>query len=452
MIAKIVLIGLFFAQTVAAESTAYRFSRDLIRGDERQTLLAVTLEASVYAACADDFRDLRLVDQDAVETPYLLQRITRSKTVTRRQPSRSETPSLQKSGADGIAVTVSLDKDAANADGLTLVTKQHDFEYAIRVYGSSDGLNWQMLVDNAAIYDYSRFMEVGNRDIELPANDYRQFRIVVAQATQTRVAELLKLTRTLHGEEERQRLETLDLHHEPLHIERLDFWHKLTETVPEAETEFDYPVAGFRIREDTQHKISLIDLETRRQPLTGFVVKTDTPHFSRRAEVQIPLQSGIETRMQAIGHATLEALHFQDIARDQNIIRFPEQRQPHYRIVIQNQDNPPLAISTLSAIGNGYQIVFLPQPGKSYRLLYGNGKAKPAHYETAPILELLRRGYQSTEAGLGPEIAGAPTRDRPDLAELLNSKLFLGAAIALMVLVLAWSLYKIGKRVGDIDR
>ena len=83
---------------------------------------------------------------------------------------------------------------------------------------------------------------------------------------------------------------------------------------------------------------------------------------------------------------------------------------------------------------------------------YGSDQAEPPRYDTAPIRELLRRGYQSTAAGLGPETAAASAEDKLDFGTLLNSKWFLGVAIGLMVLVLGWSLYRVGKQVGDLPR
>lgn len=446
----ICLFCLLVAQVQAAEAPAYRFSRPVTYQDSgQQSLLAVTLDSAVYANSAADFRDLRLTDQNGVETPYLLQKIASQKTVTRRLSSRSETVDLQKFGDEGFVVTVKLDKDAANADGLTLVTPQVDFEYALQIHGSNDGENWQLLVDNALIYDYSRYMSVGNRDVAIPANSFRQFKIVVAKATQTRVAELLELTRTLRGSEELQRSETSQHQTEPLHIERIELWHSHSETLPAEDSQFDYAMPGFKITQDAEHKTSSIDIDTLHQPLTGFTLQINTPNFSRSAEVQIPLQQGIETRMQTIANGTLEALHFQNINRDQTSIGFPEQRQPRYRIVIQNQDNPPLHVNTITGTGHGYQLLFLPQAGLSYRLQYGSTQAEPPRYDTAPIQELLRRGYQSSTADLGPETAAAAAEAKFDVGELLNSRWFLGLAIGLMVIVLSWSLFRVSKRLGD---
>ncbi|MGD0961372.1 MAG: DUF3999 family protein [Methylomonas sp.] len=444
-------LGMLISQALAAEPAAERFSRPVVRPDAgNETLLAVALDQPVYAACQDGFGDLRLLDRNGVETPYLLQKMATRKTVPQRLPSGIETQTLQKIGADGIAVTLGLDKEAASADGLTIVTGQHDFEYELQIQASADGKTWRTLVDKAAIYDYSRNMAVDNRDVALPANHDRFFKIIVAKAGQTHVAEIQELTRTLNHGQERERNEKQALRYEPLHIERIEAWHAQAQTLPETAARFEYPLAAFNISQDAAHKTSLIDIDSPRLPLTGFKLQIKTANFSRNAEVEIDLRNGVESSRQVIGAAQLQALHFQDINRERAELAFPEQRREHYRIVIQNQDNPPLDIASVTGVGAGYQLLFLPQAENAYRLYYGADKAAPPVYDTASIRELLDRGYQITPAALGAEIAEAAINNKFDIGEWLNSSLLLGVMIALMVVVLVWSLYRVGKRVGNM--
>ena len=276
--------------------------------------------------------------------------------------------------------------------------------------------------------------------------------VTVDKAAQTHLAKLTELTRLLEGDQERQRSERRSLHYEALRIERIDFWHKQTETVPEDAKSFDYAVEDFTVRQDDELKATVIDIQTRRQPLTAFAVKTDTLNFSRKSEVQIPLQHGIESRRQTIGSATLEALNFQDISHEQNRIGFSEHRRANYRIVIHNQDSPPLDITGVNGVGNGYRLLFLSEPGNRYRLYYGNDKVESARYDTAPIRELLRRGYPSIAAELDAEVASEAIGLPPDMSELMNSRWFLIGAIVIMLAVLAWSLYRVGKQVVELPK
>ncbi|MCQ8129015.1 DUF3999 domain-containing protein [Methylomonas rivi] len=447
MIKLILLFCLMLPSARAEEGALYRFSREVVSPDgAQQNLLAIPLDAAVYAASHADFSDLRLFDAAGVETPYLLQKIAGRKTVVRRIPSHGEKPGLQTIGRDSIVISLDLTDASPNIDGFKVATSQRDFEYSLQVQGSEDGRNWHTLVENALIFDYSRFMPAANTEVALPANRDRHFKIAIAQAVETREADLMELSRTLQGETELQRSEKTSLQRQPLHVDRIELWHNRTETVTDAEQLFDYALTGFSVSQDAERKTTLIDIQAQNQPLTGFTLQVASPNFSRRAEVQIPQRQGVETRMQTLAQADLSALHFQDIHRDDTRIGFAEQRRQNYRIVLYNQDNPPLSIGNIIASGPGYQLVFLAQPGQSYQLRYGADKAAKPSYDTLPMQTLLSAGYQTVAAGLGPEIGAAHPAAGFDWLQLLNSELFLGLAIGLMVLVLGWSLYKVAKK------
>lgn len=142
-------------------------------------------------------------------------------------------------------------------------------------------------------------------------------------------------------------------------------------------------------------------------------------------------------------------MNFRDVSREQTTIPFTEQRHTAYRIVINNQDNPPLPITGIRATGNEYALKFLPVKGAAYRVYYGSEHAAPPHYEVAPVLELLRQGFHATDVALGPQSESAAMKVNAgyDWVALLNSQFFLGLAITLMVPALAWALFRAAKRI-----
>lgn len=439
------LILTFGLQAVAAETGDFRFSRPIQWPDSgQQELLEVPLDSRVYSATRDGFPDLRLIDQSGTETPYLLQKAAETKTESRRLDVASETDSLKKQGK-AIEIQLTLDKKADRADGLTVVTRLTDFEHRLQVLGSMDGKSWTELVRDADIFDYSSYMSVSRRDVALPANPFRKFKVVIREATQTRESELLEMSRKFRQYNEIERDEKVTLQRVPLKIDRIEFWRTETETLPESERVFDYPAARFVVSEDAEKQMTLIDIETDREPLIGFRLQSPTAHFNREAEVQIPFTRGIEKGWRTIGRGPIEALHFRDINRDSTEIQFPEQRQTGYRIIVYNRDNPPLPISAVTGFGPGYRLLFLPEDGKTYRLRYGSEKAESHVYESGPIRELLRRGFGANPAVLGDETAEKTGPEAFEWAGFLNSKWFLGSVVTLMVLVLGWTLVRISK-------
>jgi len=450
------MAGLLWAvasSALAAEPAAFRYAKAIEKTASAQDeILAALLDSQVYATSRDGFPDLRVLDEHGVETPYLLEKVQETRNETTRDWRKGEVISLENTHGNRLEIRLRLDQDAPTADGLSVDTPLKNYEHQVTVFGSQDGQNWSPLVVNAAIFDYSRHMDVSNRDVPLPPNSYRQLKVIIEEAVQTREPEFLELTRRMRQGAETERRERTDIQRVPLRIDRIEWWHNVTKPLRTAERKFDYPVVSFAAQTDTDTHSTIVTVQTRREPFTGLSLQTANRNFSRPAAVQIPLREGVQTRWREIGGATIQSLRFRDIDREQLTIAFPEQRQETYRIVIRNDDNPPLDITGIRAQGNGYRLVFLAAPGKTYRLHYGADELEAPRYDTARVLDTLRTGYQPVEARLGGEIAAAAVSEAPfDFARLLNSKLFLGAVVVLMVIVLTRALFAAGKRIEDRD-
>ena len=171
-----------------------------------------------------------------------------------------------------------------------------------------------------------------------------------------------------------------------------------------------------------------------------------------RAKVLIPVQEGVRTDWVEIGHGTLSLIQFRGFRRALLRVDFPEQRQERYRLVIENADNPPLEITGVSAEGTGYRLVFLGTEGRTYHVEYGSDTAEPPSYDTAAVLRSLQKGFQPVSLKLGPQVVNPSYKTARGLGDLLNNRVFLALAIIVMVLVLAWALFRAGQRIKDMPR
>lgn len=434
----------------AAATPSWRYVKPLTDAPTSQeSLLAVALDNEIYAATQDDYRDIRIRDESGAETPYLLEKQVAPHSEIVHVSHGGKVLNMQKKGENGIEVILRADKDAPPTDGFTLHTPLNNYEHSVQVYGSDDGKTWALLVPSAAIYDYSRYMDVSNRDIALPANRYRQFKLVIDEATQTHQAERVELTRALHAGREQARSEQIQLQTVPLRIDRVDFWHNISKDLAADDTKFAYPVVGFNTAQDPKNHWTVVEVTTQRQPLTRLSLQSPERHFSRRATLQVPVRQGIETRWQEVGAATVEVLHL-GLQREQTGIPFAEQRRATYRILLHDQDNPPLTISGVQAEGNGYRLLFFAAPQKTYRVYYGSETAELPRYDTSAISASLRAGYPLTSVSVGPQQATADDGAGFNLAKLLDSQWFLGAVIVLTVLVLGWALLSAGRRIEQL--
>jgi hypothetical protein len=325
-----------------------------------------------------------------------------------------------------------------------------DFQKRVRVETSPDGIQWQE-VAQSPIFDYSRYVDVRQDSVSFPKSTHRHIRILINNVTATQESELLELTRRLQGTEETNREERITLKRRPFRIDRVEFWNDIPQEVPEFHVKKTYPVSGFRVEQDAEKKQTHILIDMRREPLTALSIETPERNFSRRAIVEVEEVDGIQRSWKRVGEGTLTRIDFKDLNREQLSINFRESRNRRFRIVIENRDSPPLAITGITASGNVYELIFLTSSEQSLRLVYGDAEADPAEYDTAALRELLQSGYVPRTAEMGsqePHIApdGKGAFRWP---ALLSNRMFVLTMIALLVIVLGLGLYRAAGRVDD---
>jgi hypothetical protein len=436
---------------VAESPGRFRFWRQIDRGaSSEEEILTFTLDSDIYAATGDGLPDLRILDGADGEAPYQIEREVEYREQRTRHRGQVEGLSLREEG-NAIEIGLRLPKDSPSAEGFVFVTPQVDYERKVRVFGSDDGANWIALVPEGWIFDYSRYMDVSNREVPLPPNSFRRFKIIVEDATEQRESPYKHLARTFRGGKEEQRKEETTIQLRAFRIERIEFFWHTTQQHVEKIKKVEYPVAAFDQKTDAAKKQTILRVGMRREPLTALTIQTASRNFHRRAVVEVPVVRGPTTEWNAIGQATLSSLHFRDIHREQLSIEFPEQRREEYRIVIENEDNPPLEITGVKAEGNVYRVEFLAEAGKDYRVYYGSDEVEPPRYEATAVLATLRKSFPPRAATLGAQVGNAAYGGEPGLTvrKLLSNWVFLGSAICLMVVVLAWGLFLAGKRLEN---
>jgi hypothetical protein len=452
-LAVIFCFGLSLTAQAADGKLALQFSKELDRGAATgEEILAVLLDSDIYAATRDGYPDLRILDDRGAMVPYLLEPVAQRRTTQVRQPCASKVVSLHVDEGKGLEIVVELDEKAPGATGVTIRTPLVDYERRVRVYGSRTGVDWAPLVSEGAIFDYSRFMDVRNRDVALPANDYRRFKLVVEHELDDRESPLRDLIRGRGEGKKDEQVEITQILRRPFRIDGVDLWRTVeTDRESKAET-FPYATAGLRVEPDAKQKVSRVEIKSRREPLTRLSVSTASRNFSRSATVLIPVQQGMRTDWVEVGRGTLSLIQFRAFRRAELRVDFPEQRQERYQLVIENADNPPLEITGVEAEGTGYRLVFLRTEGRTYRVEYGSDTAERPKYDTAAVLGSLQKGFQPVTVKLGPQVANPGYKTVRGPRNILNSTVFLALAIVVMVLVLAWALFRAGQRIKNLPQ
>lgn len=426
---------------------AFRFQKRVELPEiTEQELIAVPLDADVYEAVQDGFEDLRLIDADGRAIPFLLRTAAETRFQTRRQFRTVETRTARPLDDGGLEILLTLDDDDPPVNGVRLVSPLSDFEHRVRVFGSPDGEDWQLLTDDGLIFDYARFIDVRNDTIAVPETRQRHLRIVIDDVTADQESRLLELTRRLRGSDESERTERIAIDRRPFRVDRVEVWQDVRQQRIAAEKRTEIPVAGFHVEADRKSGRTIITIDTRREPLRTFTIETPTRNFSRRAAVEIPDIRSVPTNWRTIVSGPLAQFDFRDLQREDLSLDFPETRQRQYRLVIENRDSPPLEITGVMAEGTVKELVFFASPDSEPFLLYGDPHASAASHDTAAIAASLAEGYEPQPAALGPQSEHIRTPRPLRLADLLNNRWLLLGILALLATTLGWFLYQATQR------
>ena len=194
----------------------------------------------------------------------------------------------------------------------------------MQVFGSSDeGATWNPLVADALIFDYARFMDLRNSEIALPENRDRLFKVVVDDVTDQQQSSLTELTRKYREGREKERTEKTVVERRPLRIDRIEFWGHVWEDRGQQEKKTDYPVAGFQVEQRPKEKMTVVEVLTRREPLTSLTLGTSSRNFSRRAEVQVLRPQGETSTWVAVGRRHAASAGFPRLPSQPDDHQFP---------------------------------------------------------------------------------------------------------------------------------
>jgi hypothetical protein len=443
---------LFIACGLAATTHAAdeRFSKPINLPDfDGEELVAVPLDSDIYAASGPDFPDLRIVTADKKEMAYVVRRAQAKRSRTERQVWDATDLKLKPLDDGGLEITFrsNLERHPQPPQGIAFHSPLTNFEHHVKIEASTDGENWQTLVEDGLIFDYSQFMDVRNLalDLKVPENEKpSHYRVTIADVTQEQESQLLELSRNMQAGAETDRTERTVINRQPFRIDRIELWHDKVVRDVSVDAEDDYPLELFKIVTDDKSKQTYIYLTSQREPLTEITLETPNRNFSRMANVYIPSSiPGQPNSWSQLMKVNLERIDFRTLKRESLTFPFREIRSDEYRIVIENRDSPPLEITGAKARGHVYQAVFLADASGKYEINYG-GDLRSANYDTAVLNNTMKSGFEPVMATLGPQLVTEmlPEPAKTFMERILNDTWLLSLLIGMLVLILAFGLYR----------
>ncbi len=442
-------VGASLPPIYAQSRTAFRFIKNIQWVGSTDQLLAVSLDSDVYAVTQDTLADVRVLDEQGREVPFLLRRAVGQRRRSERRTVPSHVVSLTEQPDNRLEIVLQLKQDGP-VNGLTVYTPLKNFQRRVQVFGSTDGRQWQPLVSDAVIYDYSRYMDVRHTDVRLPSKQVRWLKILVNRATDEEETLQRKLTERRSATKQETQT-TRWLNTRPFRIDQIRLWREEQVVVENKPVETTYSAAAFRAFLDERNN-TVLEVQTRREPLVGLTLKTPERNFSRRVLLQKKESHGLRSSWSSLARAAVWQIDVSNVRRAKLRVSFPEQRAEWYRVVIQNGNSRPLHVTGVTLHGHVFQVIFLARQGCSYRLAYGAEEVQPPQYDLT-ALQLLLKQTSPARATLATQpteqTTSAPVFRFSRLKRWLNdSRVLVGAAL-LVAVVLGWLLYRAVDRFSE---
>lgn len=424
----------------------FRWSRPVEGAPVAQTtVVAVPFDAAVFAATADDFRDLRLLDDVGTETPRAVEKLRAVRQHGVQRPVPAKPIALKELPDNRIEAVFELIPTLAVADGFSVTTSLRDFQHNVKVEGSSDGVTWTTLVGEAPLLDYTRYMDLRHLDVKLPPSAFRRFKLTIGNVTEEQAQPVTHLMKQTGGRDGNMEQRSVDLRKQTFRMDRVNFWR--TEMVDGAAEEIrrDWPLKEFVVERDAAEHTTLVTIQTGRLTLNRLTLDLAENNFSRSIELQIPtVRNGLAGWAHVAG-ARLLGIALPGFSKRELEIDFGEMRAERVRLVLRDGDNPPLTVKAVTASGPVWRALLLAEPGRSYRLLYGAEQFAAPDYDLETVLAPARRGLTPVEWQLGTAVENKACKPTCTPPGWLNSQWLFGGAIVSMLLVLGTLLFRAAK-------
>ena len=339
------------AADFSTEQWQYVKSLSLPGGVSADEPVSLILDEDVLIHAADDLADLRLISDSGVETPYLLQSLIGS---TLRTASALQVIDRGYVLDAHSQMTLDFGTGAIRHNVIELgAPSMTELWRAVEIEASQDNSTWSS-IGTDEIYRVVK----GSTVVESYALRYP-----------TSSARYLRLKFIDDGSGDLQM---------GLAIGFRD------ETVP-SRLITSRPVSMIQVN-DTTERTSVIDFDRGRSGVPFHNISLETPdqNFNRRVAIQasvdqerwVSLPSSGEIFSYTVGSNPLDRLELQ----------IPESTAQYVRVIIFNQDNPPIEVT--GGVFEGYQkqLVFLADSTQAYSLFYGNDQISAPAYDTGVVI------------------------------------------------------------------
>lgn len=358
-------------------------------------LVSVTVPVEIYGHVQPQQADLRVIDDNGQEVPYILYAKQR---VEQRQWRATKLEDLGHVTGQYTHAIVDVGENPELHNSIALDTSETNFFAWVEVAASDDRRTWRVVRDRVPIYRFRQDTIEGNQVVTYPETRARYLRLHIS-LQEDKPFQLLGVRVTQEVIEEAERV--------PL------------------------PVSGAaEPGAPAQQSWWRFDLGARDVPVSEARFETTSAPFHRAVQVSA---SNDEQQWWLVGTGEIYRLEKGSQEQEKLGVEHSEVLTRYLRVAVFNRSDPPLEGLSVKVYGTPRHVVFNQQPGRSYRLLYGNTMAKRPEYELARLVNA-KQMEAALAAGLGPEQTNPDWSDPRPWTEKHPWVLWAALGVAVVVL------------------
>ncbi len=354
----------------------------------------ITIPFDVYANSKRDLDDLRLIDDKANEVPFVLYA---------HYGESSEKQLAAKMGEISFApgkftqAVLELNEQSPFHNAVYINTPLEDFIAWCEVAVSDDARTWRIVNDRSPIFRFQKNNQTGVQRLHYPQTNARFMRLRIFDGTRQ------------------------------FPIEGAVLFYSVTLPAEEVPAPV---VLKPTTKATAQRSIWSADLGASLFPLNEVRFTVDQKDFSRHLEVQV---SDDGTNWWSAGEGEIYRFSENGVEREWLRAGLSETTQRHWRVTVNNGDDPPLAGAQPALFATPRMAIFRYDPARSYRLIYGQSEAKPAHYDLSRWIGTA--AYKGAAAAtVGAEAANPNRSDPRPWTEQNGTVLWIALGIAVLLL------------------
>lgn len=367
----------------------------------------IELPDELFAHSKQNLSDIRIygitAEKDTLETPY---RLRLSKAHDSRKDVRFKVINRTRNN-EGYFFTFEIPTQET-INHLEMVFVQQNFDWQIRLEGSHNQREWFTLTEDYRILSIkNQFTDFSFTKINFPESKFRYLRLFIDSR------ETPELTM--------------------VHITQNEHTNGAFKT---------FPIQKIKRKELKKTKQSEIDIYlTRPVAVSRIQLEVgDSINFYRNMTVKyltdsIKTEKGWHYQYQTLTRGVLNSI-------EENKFKFKSTTAQQLKILIDNRDNRPLKIDTITVSGYKHNIDVLLRTPARYFLVYGNKQATKPSYDIERFTDNIPAMLKPLKLGDAQQVK---KKDRPHREPLFKNKNWLWAIIVLIIVTLGWFSVKMMK-------